>query len=139
MDLNPSNRPVSEKCWIRRHKILALLAPFFALILFLVAWLGIRGACVPSGYGTDPGPLRRFVSGAYDGFAFSVFSWIAFVEDWVRLTDHYWFSYPVYALPAAAFLFARKNRTAVFAYVLFCLLVCAAFFSGIAVIGRVME
>ncbi len=64
---------------------------------------------------------------------------MAFIEDWVRLKDHYWFAYPFYVIPAASFLFARKNWTAVIAYALFCLLVCAAFFSGLDVIGRVME
>ena len=74
MDLFYLNSPFAEKCWIRRHKILAIIAPFLLLILFLATWLGSLGACTPKEYGLDPGPLRRFSSGALDGFVFAVFS-----------------------------------------------------------------
>ena len=132
------NSPFAEKCWIRRHKILAIIAPFLLLILFLATWLGTLGACTPKEYGQDPGPLRRFSSGALDGFAFAVFSWISFVEDWTRMSDHYWLAYPSYAVPALVFLFARRNLTAIVAYVLFCILVCVALFSGLGLLARLM-
>lgn len=127
------------KPWIRRHKILAVIAPFVALILFLSAWLGIRGACMPSAFEPNSGPWNRFLSDAVDGLIFSVFSWMAFIEDWARLTHHHWLAYPIYAVPAIMFVSTRNNRTAVVSYSIFCLLVCAAFFSGIEVTGRVME
>lgn len=139
MDSDHSKDPVPNKHWIRRHKILAVIAPFCALILFLSAWLGIRGACVPSAFEPDSSPWNRFLSNAMDGFIFSVFSWMAFVEDWARLRCHHWFAYPLYIIPAIVFVASRNNRTAVISYTLFCLLVCAAFFSGIEVTGRVME
>ena len=128
-----------RKPWIRRHKILAVIAPFGALILFLSAWLGIRGACAPSAFEPDTGPWDRFLSNAMDGFIFSVFSWMAFVEDWVRLRCHHWLAYPLYIIPAIVFVSNRNNRTVVISYTLFCLLVCAAFFFGLEVTGRVME
>jgi hypothetical protein len=131
--------PRNRKPWIRRHKILAVVAPFVALILFLSAWMGIRGACVPSAFEPDSSPWNRFLSNAMDGFIFSVFSWMAFVEDWARLRCHHWFAYPLYVVPVIVFISTRNNRTAIISYTLFCLLVCAAFFFGLEVTGRVME
>lgn len=130
------NSPFAEKCWIRRHKYLSILAPFAALILFFSVLTGIQSVCFPDKRVEDPGALHRFFDGSFNGFVYSAVSWIFFVEDWSGQVDHYWFAYPFYAIPALVFLFARRNRTAIVAYALFCILVCVALFSGLCIIAR---
>ena len=139
MDTNTEEYVSENRCWIRRHKILAILAPFFILILFFTLWVGILEARTPKSYGSDPGPLGRFFSGTMDGFVFTLFSWLIFIEEWSRMFEHRWLAYPLYAIPAIVFLVSRTNRSAIVSYVVFCLLVGAASYTGFGLICRLME
>lgn len=138
MDFDDFDNPFAEKCWIRRHKILSVLAPFFASILFFMFFSGFQAVCSPDEFSAASGWLSRFLSGSSAGFLYSAISWIYFIEDWTRPTEHNWLAYPFYAIPALVFLFVRKNGIAIIAYVMFCILVCAALYSGLDLIVRLM-
>ena len=138
MDSFYFNCPFADKCWIRRHKILAILATFFAAILIFSLFSGFQAVCSSDEFAADSGCLSRFFAGSSAGFVYSAISWLFFIEDWTRPLNHNWLAYPFYVLPALVFFFARTNRTAIIAYVLFCILVCAALYSGLDLIVRLM-
>ena len=126
------------KPWIRRHRILALLIPFVATLAFFTLFYAIQAAVTPEPYGDDPGAWHRFWEGFLFGAPFSFFGLIAFVWDWTRFGGRYWLAYPFYVIPAVLFLFSKRKRFLIPAYVVYCLLAAAAVFSGVCLSARLM-
>ena len=117
------------KWWIRRHRVLALLAPFVIAIVALTLIVAVQG----DSWGD-------FVGGAKFGFALSIYGLAAFQEG----MDHQPFSpiwyaeilvWPLYILPAIAFVISRNAKAMISAYVVYCLLVVIAIYSGAVILA----
>ena len=138
MDSIASDHPVPNKCWIRRHRILALVIPFVVAITFFTLFYGIQAVRMPCGYEENSNAWFRFWDGAWFGFYFSAIALISFVEDWRRLGGAYWLSYPFYVIPAVWFFLSKTNISVIATYIVYCLLVGMAAFSGIRLLVWLM-
>ncbi len=133
-----SARAQKRKPWIRRHRVLALIIPFVATIVFFALLYAIQAAATPKEYGYEPGVWYRFWDGFMFGATISSFGLVSFDEDWKWLGGRYWLAYPFYVIPAVLFLLAKRKRFLIPAYVVYCLLVAAAVFSGICIVCWLM-
>ncbi len=124
---NENNQPV--KWWIRRHRILALLAAF---VIAPIAFALIFAVQCDS--------LAEKLDGAWVGYFASYYGLGSFTEG-IR---HYPFSpmwyaeilvWPLYILPAIAFAISRNAKAMISAYVVYCLLVAIAIYSGAVILA----
>ena len=116
------------KWWIRRHRVLSLLAPFaIATIAFTLV------------FAVQCDSLADMLDAAKFGFLASIYGLATFTEG-IR---HYpftpmWYAevfvWPFYVLPAIAFVFSRNAKVLIFAYAVYCVLVVLAIYSGIGIL-----
>ncbi len=138
MDSDHSQDPIPNKPWIRRHRILALIIPFAATIVFFALIYAIQSAATPEPYLVDTSAWHRFWDGFLFGAAIPSLGLVSFDEDWTYLGGRYWLAYPFYVIPAVLFLLAKRKRFLIPAYVVYCLIAVAAVFSGFCLAGRLM-
>jgi len=123
---NENNQPV--KWWIRRHRILALLAPF---VIAPIAFALIFAVQCDS--------LAEKQDGAWFGFLASYYGLGSFTEG----IHHYpftpmWYAeilvWPLYAIPVIPFVISRNGKVLICVYVIYCLLAILAIYSGIGIL-----
>ena len=116
------------KWWIRRHRVLALLAPVAIATIAFTLFFAVQGDS-----------LADMLDAAKFGFLASIYGLATFTEG----MRHYpftpiWYAevfvWPLYALPAIEFVFSRNAKVLIFAYAVYCVLVVLAVYSGINII-----
>ena len=117
------------KWWIRRHRVLALLAPFVIAIVALTLIVAVQG----DSWG-------EFVEYTKFGFALSICGLAAFREGMRHQPPSLiWYAeilvWPLYILPAITFAISRNAKAMISAYVVYCLLVVIAIYSGAVILA----
>lgn len=118
----------SKMWWIRRHRILALLAPFAAMVVIIVGWVAISLVIFRDEI-IEP-PVEAFLSGVEFGLCGAARGLIDFAYSPVRIMAFRWLAWPFYLAPASVFLASEKAVSLISAYVLYFVLACFGVVAG---------
>ncbi len=123
------NNPQPMKWWIRRHRILALLAPFMGMVVLLFLWNGI-GMLFIDRIPTE-NPLKDLCECVW---FFLVLATVGVTRVFEMGPEHLavyrWLSWPFFILPAILYLVLKRTCWAIAAYTVYCLLVCLGIMMG---------